>query len=157
MGETGVLGTYPWNVMTLMSWGAITGSATLSKERKRIVAAWAGSLFRAWRYYLMKIWRCTYRRSCQNPVIGDGNGEIENLVISFFNQRLCEVYMWWYLDLAASYLPARFWPNDGQDYGRITGAALALKAVHCCFMLARYSTVLIILNVGKMLMSQRLL
>lgn len=31
------------------------------------------------------------------------------------------------LDLAASYLPAR-WPNDGQDYGRITsGAALALK------------------------------
>lgn len=61
----------------------------------------------------------------QNPVIGDGNGE--NLVIPRSSTKACIDFICDDLELAASYLPAR-WQNEGQDYGRITaGAALALK------------------------------
>ena len=61
----------------------------------------------------------------QNPVIGDGNGE--NLVVPRSSTKDCVNFICDDLDLASEYLPAR-WPNDGQDYGRITsGAALALK------------------------------
>lgn len=104
----------------------VTGSATLSKEEKELLLGQA-HFFRAWRYYLLvKMYGgVPIVDHVQNPVIGDGNGE--NLVIPRSSTKDCVKFICDDLDLAASYLPAR-WPNDGQDYGRITsGAALALK------------------------------
>ena len=71
------------------------------------------------------VWWCSIVDHVQNPVIGDGNGE--NLVIPRSSTKACIDFICDDLELAASYLPAR-WQNEGQDYGRITaGAALALK------------------------------
>ena len=104
----------------------VTGSETLSKEEKEQLLGQA-YFFRAWRYYLLvKMYGgVPIVDHVQNPVIGDGNGE--NLVVPRSSTKDCVNFICDDLDLASEYLPAR-WPNDGQDYGRITsGAALALK------------------------------
>ena len=104
----------------------MTGSATLSQTEKEQLLGQA-YFFRAWRYYLLvKMYGgVPIVDHVQNPVIGDGNGE--NLVIPRSSTKACIDFICDDLELAASYLPAR-WQNEGQDYGRITaGAALALK------------------------------
>ena len=104
----------------------VTGSATLSQTEKEQLLGQA-YFFRAWRYYLLvKMYGgVPIVDHVQNPVIGDGNGE--NLVIPRSSTKACIDFICDDLELAASYLPAR-WQNEGQDYGRITaGAALALK------------------------------
>ncbi len=61
-----------------------------------------------------------------NPVIGDGK-MVKTVVIPRSSTKDCVKFICDDRHLVVQYLPAR-WPNDGQDYGRITsGAALALK------------------------------
>lgn len=91
----------------------------------------------------------------QNPVIGDGNGE--NLVIPRSSTKACIDFICDDLELAASYLPAR-WQNEGQDYGRITaGAALALKGRTLLLYASPLLTVPMTHLVGKMLTTPILL
>ena len=104
----------------------VNGSTSLSQNEKELLLGQA-YFFRAWRYYLLvKFYGgVPIVDHVQNPIIGDGNGE--NLVIPRSTTKACIDFICGDLDLASKYLPAR-WPNEAQDFGRITaGAALALK------------------------------